>query len=167
MDVTNKTLRKLFPAIKAAIAEADFIAIDCELTGLNGAQSFDKLEFLDSIQDRYLKVRTSATSFQLIQFGLCTFQWSSFHRAYVAKPFNAYIFPKPSSSSLGFNPTFLCQASSLQFLRTHKFDFNAWINDGIPYVSRAQEEVILERIRKTGGEIPMDESNFEFIESYT
>ena len=34
---------------------------------------------------------------------------------------------------------FVCQASSLEFLKRYKFDFNKFLYEGIPYLNREQE----------------------------
>jgi CAF1 family ribonuclease len=35
---------------------------------------------------------------------------------------------------------FVCQASSLEFLTKHRFNFNKFIYEGVPFLSREQEE---------------------------
>lgn len=44
------------------------------------------------------------------------------------------------------DPSFLSLSSSLKFLTEHKFDFNKWIYKGIPYLSKAQEDTLLEQL---------------------
>ena len=129
MQVTPESLQNDIRWIKMILYTADFIAIDCEMTGLGMAN--DKLDFLDSLQERYAKVATSAGQFQLVQYGICAFKWDTETKAYVATPLNAFIFPKASSGALGIQKTFVCQASSLEFLKSHSFDFNAWIEQGL------------------------------------
>ena len=131
MQVTPESLQTDLQWITQILCAADFIAIDCEMTGLGMAH--DRLDFLDSLQERYTKVRTSAEQFQLVQYGICAFKWESESKAYVATPLNAFIFPKASSGALGIQKTFVCQASSLEFLKSHSFDFNAWIEQGMAF----------------------------------
>ena len=128
-QLTRSSFSKDLDVLLGAIRTADFIAIDTELTGLGLAS--DKLEFLDTLQERYTKLRSSASQFQLIQYGICTYHWDQNTKGYIAKPFNAFLFPRSGSNAMGLNKTFVCQASSLEFLRNHKFDFNALINDGM------------------------------------
>lgn len=184
MQVTPESLQKDLQWITGILCTADFIAIDCEMTGLGMAN--DRLDFLDSLQERYTKVRTSAEQFQLVQYGICAFKWESESKAYVATPLNAFIFPKASSGALGIQKTFVCQASSLEFLKSHSFDFNAWIEQGLSlynasqsvhllrhqktglsYVSMQEEAIARTRINKTVArdEIPIDEKNSEFVET--
>jgi len=44
------------------------------------------------------------------------------------------------------DPSFLSLSSSLKFLTEHKFDFNKWIYKGVPYLSKAQEDALLEQL---------------------
>jgi hypothetical protein len=84
-------------------------------------------EVLDDAEQRYARVRTSAQNFLIMQFGLATFQWSTLTGCYEAQTYNFYIFPRPSG---GMDYRFTCQASSLDFLREHGFDFNKFIYSG-------------------------------------
>lgn len=61
---------------------------------------------------------------------------------YVATPFNFNIFPSTMTSSL--DSSFSCQASSLKFLASNKFDFDKFISKGVPFLSKAQEEWVTE-----------------------
>jgi hypothetical protein len=129
MQVSPESFKEDLPWITGILEKADFVAIDCEMSGLGLAH--DRLDFLDSLQERYAKVRTSAGQFQLVQYGVCAFTWDPVSGTYIATPVNAFIFPKTSSAALGLQKSFLCQASSLEFLKTHSFDFNAWIEQGL------------------------------------
>jgi hypothetical protein len=51
------------------LEEANFVAIDTELTGLS--ERADQNKSSDSPQARYTKVRNASKKFMIIQFGLC------------------------------------------------------------------------------------------------
>ncbi|TPX61023.1 hypothetical protein PhCBS80983_g01366 [Powellomyces hirtus] len=138
MEVLRNNFEAFLPTIEDAIAEADFIAIDTEFTGLGIEKSF-QIDYLDTVQERYAKCKMSAEAFQTTQYGLCTFSWDAAKHKYIAKPFNCYVFPATGNRVLGLDRHFTCQASSLSFLRDSKFDFNKWISQGIPYVNRDEE----------------------------
>ncbi len=164
MQISRSNASQLLPLIKKSILEADFIAIDTELTGLGSLN--ERSEWLDSLQDRYTKLRCSASQYQMVQFGICTFHWDTMKQSYIAKPFHAYLFP-PTSSSLGLGKHFTCQASSLTFLSSHSFDFNTWIAQGLPFVSKEEEAKLLKRLKSNAGqEIEVDESNKTFVSSH-
>lgn len=61
------------------------------------------------------------------------------------KTWNFYIFPRPYGQS---DHRFLCQASSLQFLSEHGFDFNKFIADGIPFLNLAKTKGLTKRLEK-------------------
>ena len=55
LQVTKANFQQSFPIIKEALQECQFFAFDCEMTGLDTAES--KQEYLDEIEDRYHYVR--------------------------------------------------------------------------------------------------------------
>lgn len=57
--------------MKKSIDEADFICIDCELTGLDTVKNINPF---DSIPKYYLKVKESSREFLVIQYGISTFR---------------------------------------------------------------------------------------------
>jgi len=73
MEVTKENFDQVLPVIAEAIKECDFLAFDTELTGLTTRGQ--RITGLDSVEERYQKIRASATSFQTIQWGLCAFKW--------------------------------------------------------------------------------------------
>ncbi|ORX94409.1 CAF1-domain-containing protein [Basidiobolus meristosporus CBS 931.73] len=165
MEVLKQNFLELFPKIQQAVQEADFVAIDTELTGLQPIKS--RLFFLDSPQQRYSKLRHAANSFLVIQFGLCTFTWSREKNGYISKPFNFYVFPGSVLGESGGNErTFLCQSGSLEFLSGCNFDFNKMIASGIPYVNRAEELALKARRENEANnpDIPIDDNNRDFFE---
>ncbi|KAI9311552.1 ribonuclease H-like domain-containing protein [Dichotomocladium elegans] len=129
MEILKSDFLRSLPEIKKALLDADCIAIDAEFTGLTPPGH----HFLqsDSLNDRYAKWRQVVKHYSIIQYGVCAFKKTG-ESSYSAKPFNFYIFggDTPDTAS---NRNFLCNASSLQFLREHQFDFNKLIDGGIPF----------------------------------
>ncbi|KAH3744629.1 poly-specific ribonuclease parn [Pelomyxa schiedti] len=138
MDVVRENFLESLPIIEEAIQQSDFVAIDTELTGLSSEQ--DQESMLDTVQDRYSKIRSSSISdnFLIIQVGLCPFKWNSDKNTFVATPFNFYIFPAPMNRD-ACDRRFMCQSSSLAFLASTGFDFNKLFNHGIGYLTPSQE----------------------------
>lgn len=134
MEVTAAQFEAALPRVEAALASCDYVAIDCEFTGLSLYPS-RKEEIFDDMEQRYARVRQSAQSFLIIQFGLCAVRWDATAQRYEAQTFNFYTFPRPYN---GIDCRFTSQASSLDFLRHHNFDFNKFIYEGIPYLSLEQ-----------------------------
>ncbi|KFM74655.1 Poly(A)-specific ribonuclease PARN, partial [Stegodyphus mimosarum] len=138
MDITTKNFPELLPAVKEAIAECTFLAIDTELTGLSTQVTEHAF---DTMPERYSKLRENCSKFLIIQFGLSTFKYHPAQKKYTHRDFNFYIFPRPHIRQAP-DPKFMCQASSLHFLASHGFDFNKVICEGISYLTPLQEEKI-------------------------
>ena len=94
--------------------------------------------------------------FLIAQVGLACYIYSEEKKSYDIKCFSFYLSPRPWSGAGGGNVKvehdirFSCMGSSLKFLGDHAFDFNRWINDGIPFMSRHQYNMEKEKIHKRG-----------------
>ncbi|KAF9198745.1 hypothetical protein BGZ49_000338 [Haplosporangium sp. Z 27] len=170
MEILRQDFEASLPMLRKAIAECDFVAMDTEMTGLASPSNVPK--FQDSLATRYSKVSVSASSFLVVQLGICTFTWSDEVGGYEARPFNFPCFPSSVDEAKAGERFFKCQSSSLEFLMKNGFDFNKWIRDGIPYLTRPEEDNYI--IRKTEKEaavssaqtnIPIDDRNRSFMTS--
>jgi len=162
MEINKHNFELLLPTIKEAINESQFVSIDFEFTGLK--KSNDQGNFYyDTLQNRYEKARNSAKSFVVPQCGICTFFWDEDIKKYKAKAFNFYCFPATGSRELNISPCFLCEGKSLEFLIQNGFNFNEWIEQGIPFLRSKEEIEVRERLSKLfDNEIRIDERNKEF-----
>lgn len=162
MEVTRHNFRETLPIVGEALGECQFYAFDCEMTGLfvsdrNGLAEGKPPAYLHDMEDRYEEILQSSESFVINQFGLSTFSWNG--SSYQAKTFNFYTFPKPFEE---YQPRFLCEASSLDFLSQHKFDFNKWIHEGIPYMPgslRDKKLKMVESPQRRNEIVPMAEED--------
>ncbi|KAJ3196691.1 hypothetical protein HK101_008030 [Irineochytrium annulatum] len=165
MQVTGKTFTELLPTIRDAIKNAAFVAIDAEMTGLtrNREQVIDRM---DTVESRYQKIRASAADFLVTQYGVCTFRWDSQQQKYVAQAFNFPIFPRTGSRQFNLHRCFVSDPSSLQFLRDNNFDFNAWLDDGIPYLNQDDEAYAREQLGRLdyGADIDLSEKDREYAD---
>lgn len=135
VDVVRDNFEDLFPEIKEAIEQSAFVAIDTEFTGLyttDGSQP----SLFDGPETRYKKLKKTASQFLISQFGLTAFvQSKDDSNRYVAHTYNFSLFP----NSFGpLDVRFLCQASSLEFLCQHNFDFNKFIYNGVSFLNNDQ-----------------------------
>ncbi|KAI9481156.1 MAG: ribonuclease H-like domain-containing protein [Benjaminiella poitrasii] len=153
----------LLPTVEKAIAECDFLAVDTELSGLHRPPTSIRLY---SMEDRYREYKEATERFLIIQFGLCTFTWDEPSGRYIAKPFNFYIFPTSMTGQVTTNRLFMTQAQAFDFLTKQSFDFNKWVYQGIPYLTKAEEEVFAaEASRKENiPDIPIDDHELAFVE---
>lgn len=130
MEVTAENFQEQFGALKAALENASFVAIDCEFTGLELERS---THAYDTPEERYRKLRESSLDFLVVQVGVCVFQHDKEKHGYKYKAFNFYVCPKQTVKGAP-DRMFRCQASSLQFLSQHGFDFNKLFSHGVSYL---------------------------------
>ncbi|XP_075686239.1 poly(A)-specific ribonuclease PARN isoform X1 [Rhinoderma darwinii] len=139
MEITWRNFKNQLPTVCQAIAEADFLAIDGEFSGISDGPSFSALtNSLDTPEERYEKLKEHSMEFLLFQFGLCTFTYDSTKAKYIIKSFNFYIFPRPFNRNSP-DKKFVCQSSSIDFLANQGFDFNKVFRYGIPYLNQEEE----------------------------
>lgn len=139
MEVTRHNFDKTLPILQRALEECEYLAIDCEMTGLfaddanKNGNSMNAPPFLHDIEDRYEDMISSSQSFVITQFGVSAFmaQHRGERKEYVARTFNIYVFPRPYED---WGPNFLCSSASLDFLGNCGFDFNKWVCDGVGYL---------------------------------
>ncbi|XP_071725703.1 poly(A)-specific ribonuclease PARN [Rutidosis leptorrhynchoides] len=138
-NVTKSNFDSSLADLRRHVKDADFVAIDLEMTGVTSAPWRDSFEF-DRFDVRYLKVKDSAEKFAVVQFGVCPFRWDSNKQSFISHPHNFYIFPRQEVGGNDASYEFLCQTSSIDFLAKYQFDFNLCVKEGISYISRAQED---------------------------
>ncbi|ORZ13319.1 ribonuclease H-like domain-containing protein [Lobosporangium transversale] len=155
MEILKSEFEASLPILQKAISECDFIALDTEFTGLASPTNIPKIQ--DSLNTRYSKVAISAAAFLVVQLGICTFTWSDEIGGYEARPFNFPCFPSSDDEAKAGERFFKVQSTSLEFLIKNGFDFNKWIRDGIPYMTRTEEEAYI--IRKTEKESAIAATN--------
>ncbi|XP_015760232.1 PREDICTED: poly(A)-specific ribonuclease PARN-like domain-containing protein 1 [Acropora digitifera] len=139
VEVVQNNFEDLFPEIKSLIEKSAFVAFDTEFTGLHTTDASQPSLF-DDPDTRYKKLKKTASQFLITQFGLTAFvQSQEDPNKYVAHAFNFFLYPH------SFGPIdcrFLSQASSLEFLCQHNFDFNKFIYQGVPYLSNDQAALL-------------------------
>jgi poly(A)-specific ribonuclease len=98
-----------------------------------------KNNILDFPDQRYLKYKSTAEKYRIIQLGLCLWNKSD-SNSYQALPYNIYMFPEDFSGNNQLN----CETSAIIFNREHNMDFNKWIYKGVSYLNAKQESQLLE-----------------------
>uniref|UniRef100_A0A1X7VK92 Uncharacterized protein n=1 Tax=Amphimedon queenslandica TaxID=400682 RepID=A0A1X7VK92_AMPQE len=136
MNVVRSNFSSALLSIEALVKESAFIAIDTEFTGLSTNES-DNRSLFDTIESRYAKLRRTAHSFTICQFGMSVFISDPEMKHYTAHSFNFYLFPKTFQHI--YNPRFLIQCANIEFLCEHSFDFNKWFYEGISFCNRQEE----------------------------
>ena len=132
MEITIDNYFEKESEIKADIKNCDFLSFDLEMTGI----SVGSRHLLDSPNERYLKHKSSAEKYKIIQFGLVP--WfkkedpnNKNKIIYEAKPYNIYCFPGKEMEHTCLN----CEVSALIFNSKHGMNFNTWIYKGVNYLN--------------------------------
>eukprot|EP00919_Chromeraceae_sp_WS-2016_P075415 GHVR01178414.1.p1 GENE.GHVR01178414.1~~GHVR01178414.1.p1 ORF type:complete len:336 (-),score=78.54 GHVR01178414.1:326-1300(-) len=104
------------------IDSAEFVAFDCEFSGL--FSSFDKEV---TLQGHWDLCRESIPNFLTIQFGICTARRDPVeHCNWVLSPHNFYVYPSERRN-------FMSDTKTLQWLLKQGFDFSRWLEEGLSY----------------------------------
>ena len=102
--------------------------------------------FMDSPEERYLKLKQAAETFRIIQLGIVPWKKSEGLKDgkphYVAKPYNIYVFPSEDYGNSHLN----CEVSAMIFNREHGMDFNKWICKGVTYLNSKQFKHLSENL---------------------
>lgn len=142
MEGRASTFERVLADFERRLLTADFIAVDTELTGVDIEGEPDSFE--ESAAGRLEKVCRVAERYALIQVGLTIVGRPNERGVSPVASYNLFAFPYVGPQLLGREPSFMCQASAMQFNAQHRVNFNTWINDGVPYMSREDERHWLE-----------------------
>ncbi|EPT28730.1 CAF1 family ribonuclease [Toxoplasma gondii ME49] len=133
LHATHTTNRESWPthleALREVLAKAEFVALDVELTGLH--MKNEKFLGVDRCYEAHCE---GAKNFLPVQLGLCAARRASAAEPHkwILTPASVYMFPRDAR-------LFQASTGTLMFLRENGFDFNKWLDQGIPFL-RAQEE---------------------------
>jgi len=145
MLITTVNFANELPNIKKNIAQADFIAIDTELTGVEPPSDVSKYQ---NPEQKYQSLSKSVSNYIIYQMGIVTFQWDEVRNVYVVTPYNFYVIPNQGKTNL--QRQFVFSGSGIDFKRTVKTqDFNKWIYEGINYLNGEEEKKFREQIEKS------------------
>ena len=142
VDVTKDNFSNLLCEFRTAVRGCDFVAVDCEFSGLDDTICRNNF---DIPQLRYRRCRKDVNVYTPIQIGLTTFAYNSETSSYTARPFNFYIFPNGNPR---FQPqcNIVCNTASLMFLVNQKFNLNKMVLKGIPFLSIEKEIELVEKV---------------------
>ncbi|KAL8704638.1 MAG: hypothetical protein Q9201_002224 [Fulgogasparrea decipioides] len=159
MDVTNRTFHHLFPSLVAAIADANFVAIDLELSGIPGQQinrpraPGTRTGGKPSLQERYDEIKTAAEKYQVLQLGITCVGENRNRGVYVVRPYNFFLDPVPDER-LHIERIISYQSGAVDFLLKNNFRMEGPFVEGVPYLSRREEatarHLAAQRQDKTG-----------------
>ena len=140
MLVTRSGFEAAAAELETSLASCDFVAIDCEMTGIQIDDSTRPL-LSDTPSERYRKCAKVASKFQLMQVGVCPFHATEDGTGFTGSPFTFYVLPDAKA-----NAPLLMLSSTAAFHASCDFDFNAWLKGGIPYLSEATYAALAEKL---------------------
>ncbi|WKX98113.1 hypothetical protein Q1695_013646 [Nippostrongylus brasiliensis] len=141
MEICQTNIGLMWPYLLLSVKNADFIAMDLELSGL-GPKSANSAK---NVSDRYAALREAATTRGILSFGLAFFKRSENSEVKRCLPFDCQVF---NILSLCCEP-FTVEPEALEFLSKHSFDFNRLIETGIRYYpSKSPKECALRSLTK-------------------
>ena len=124
--VSFRNWETVWPSLKTAIKEADFVSVDYELTGLHEKQD----ERYVGIPQSYEAHCQGVKKFIPIQLGICAAKFRD--NKWTLTPASIYMQPR--------GDTFSVSMSALSFLSSNGFNFNEWVSHGLGWLSPAEEE---------------------------
>ncbi|KAL8806747.1 MAG: hypothetical protein Q9182_001145 [Xanthomendoza sp. 2 TL-2023] len=144
MDVSGHAFNSTFPILVEVIADAAFVALDFELSGIppkshkDPKAPRDRSSGKQSLQDRYEEYKLAAEKYHILQMGITCVGENTYKGEYVVRPYNFNL--KPGVDK-GMNITRDSTYSNdaMDFLEEHGFDREAARKSGIHYLSRAEE----------------------------
>ncbi|KAF4658333.1 hypothetical protein FOL47_008019 [Perkinsus chesapeaki] len=144
VDATNFD-DALFKTVKAALNEADYIALDLEMTGIH--DSAHQPSGSDSTAVRYRKNRVAAKKYGVMQVGIAAFKGEEY------RAWNFYVFPRPVNDlGVAWVPSVGLCSAAIAFLREQGMDFQRWIDKGLTYVNAVVESRLAEALEKESRE---------------
>lgn len=130
MEGRASNFEQVLAHFKSSLEGAMYAAVDMELTGCDIPGEPDT--YKESAGERLSKLCRIAERHVPIQLGLTLV--SAEGEQYVCTTYNFYAFPHEGPEGDGIS--FQCRASALCFNAGHNIDFNAWIYEGVPYMTR-------------------------------
>ncbi|MCJ1398292.1 hypothetical protein MMC11_001489 [Xylographa trunciseda] len=150
MDVDRRSFHWQLPRMLRALADAHFVAIDLELSGIqsktihrpkavdNGSVESRSFGSKQTLQERYEEAKEAAERYQILQVGLTIVTEDAETGTYTARPYNFYLNPI-LEVKLDIERIFSFQSGAVEFLLSHGFNMQAPFTLGVPYLSREEE----------------------------
>ncbi|CAH0721851.1 unnamed protein product, partial [Brenthis ino] len=143
MEITRKNFNEELENITKNIKLSCFVGFDAEFTAILAGECF-KHRLFDSNKDRYDRMKNEVSKMIMTQVGLTMFQYDRNRDDYVAVGYTFHLCPQVFGD---IDQSFIFQASTLNFLCKHNFNFNKFTYEGLPYLSKAEENHIRQQLK--------------------
>jgi poly(A)-specific ribonuclease len=154
MDIGKVAFPPRLLEILEALSESHFVSIDFEFSGVATKPTVRQKQ---TLQERYVETKEAAEKYQILQVGLTCVVQDEAKEAYTLQPFNIPISPL-FEEDLDLERQFSFQTGAVEFLLNNAFDFNLSFEQGVPYLSRDEEQLAKDKF-----EARDDKSRFEDI----
>uniref|UniRef100_A0A158PB34 CAF1 family ribonuclease n=1 Tax=Angiostrongylus cantonensis TaxID=6313 RepID=A0A158PB34_ANGCA len=125
IEVCGTNFNMIWPYLMVSLRNADFIALDLELSGLGARQASSS----KNVVDRYKALSEAARTRGVLSIGLAFFKKSGKSETKRCLKFSCQVF---NILSFCAEP-FIVEPEALEFLAKHAFDFNRLIDVGVRY----------------------------------
>jgi poly(A)-specific ribonuclease len=119
--INRQNWESVRPGLLQSVAEADFVAIDYEFSGLHHTRS--DARFI-GVGQAYSAHAESARKFIPVQLGICAARRDKATNSWHLTPSSIYLFPSREDTS---SSVFSVSTVALDFLISNGFDANEWI----------------------------------------
>ncbi|KAJ8722536.1 hypothetical protein PYW07_003716 [Mythimna separata] len=144
MEITRNNFLDELENIKRDLAKSSFVGFDAEFTAILNGECF-KHRLFDTSKERYDQLKNEVSKMIMTQVGLTMFQYNRDLDSYLAVCYTFHLCPQVFGD---IDQSFIFQASTLNFLCKHKFDFNKFTYEGLPYLSKAEEAIVRQNIKE-------------------
>ena len=154
MDVTRLNFEELYPTIENEIKECDYLAIDCEFSGIEN----QCMNLFDSQAERYAKKLKAEMKYDIVQFGLSIFKKPTVAADDEIKCtcYNFYVLKRHVKNSILPDYRMAISTSAFEFLSINNFDFNLLFKHGITYCTVEEEQRLKASLKRKDQELLVD-----------
>ncbi|EEB06782.1 CAF1 family ribonuclease [Schizosaccharomyces japonicus yFS275] len=146
MNINANNFKEQFPLLQKCLDEADYVAFDCEFSGLDRTKGESRDGSAADAGDEIMnRLCSSAQTFSVIQLGLCCIRLLPNKLQAECIPFTIDISPALPDC---LRCTRRCQydAQTIDFLLNHGFDFTNHLANGVRYVTEMEETFIRSQV---------------------
>ncbi|CAB3228579.1 unnamed protein product [Arctia plantaginis] len=143
MEITKNNFTEQLVNITKDLKKACFVGFDAEFTSILSGDRH-KYRLFDTNEERYEKLKNEVRKMMMTQVGLTMFQYERDLDTYIATAYTFHLCPQSFGD---LDQSFIFIASSLKFLCRHNFDFNKFLYEGLPFLSKAEEAKVRQDLK--------------------
>lgn len=146
MEINRTNFWQNLPKLFETISEAQYVAIDLEMSGIYVDQFRDtETPVKPTLQQAYGDARKAANLYSILQFGFTCISWDPEKRSYVTKTFDLPLHPGVVVEGDASKPLvrvvdrcFRLSTTTLDFLESNHVSLSNILKRGVPYLSASE-----------------------------